>query len=141
MTSELPVPFDPVLAIARMAHQMNCSLIYAASPFVQPETGPYAWEDAPAWQRGTVIEGVQAILDGRVTGPGDSHRAWSEKKIADGWTHGPVKDPEAKTHPCLVPFDALLPYQQLKDHIFFQTVKHMILELGARPSLGDDDET
>jgi hypothetical protein len=134
MTSELPVRFDPVLAIARMAHQMNCSLVYVASPFVPRETEPSDWDTAPAWQRETVIEGVQAILDGRVTGAGDSHRAWSEKKVSDGWIHGPVKDPEAKTHPCLVPFEDLPPYQQLKDHIFFQTVKHMIQELGARPT-------
>lgn len=32
-------------------------------------------------------------------------------KIADGWKYGEAKDPEAKTHPCLVPFDKLPEFQ------------------------------
>ena len=40
------------------------------------------------------------------------------QKVADGWTHGEVKDVEAKTHPCLVPFSALPVEQQAKDFIF-----------------------
>lgn len=46
------------------------------------------------------------------------HDAWMADKIADGWIHGPVKDAEAKTHPCLVPFDHLPVHQRKKDHLF-----------------------
>jgi hypothetical protein len=31
----------------------------------------------------------------------------AEEKVKDGWVYGEVKDVEAKTHPCIVPFDAL----------------------------------
>ncbi len=39
-------------------------------------------------------------------------------KIKDGWTHGEVKDADAKTHPCLVPFQQLPAHQQKKDKLF-----------------------
>lgn len=51
-------------------------------------------------------------------GPEASHISWSQQKLAEGWTYGPEKDPEAKTHPCLRPFDELPPEQQAKDFIF-----------------------
>lgn len=39
-------------------------------------------------------------------------------KLADGWKFGPVKDPIAKLHPCLVPFEDLPKEEQTKDFIF-----------------------
>jgi hypothetical protein len=40
------------------------------------------------------------------------------EKLAAGWEYGPVKDAEAKRHPCLVPFNQLPREQQAKDYIF-----------------------
>ena len=45
-------------------------------------------------------------------------RSWTQNKINDGWTYGPIKDAVNKTHPCLVPFNQLEPAQQAKDFIF-----------------------
>ena len=51
-------------------------------------------------------------------GPEASHISWMAQKVAEGWVYGEVKDPEAKTHPCIVQFDQLPKEQQAKDFIF-----------------------
>ncbi len=65
-----------------------------------------AWDDAPEWQRSSAMTGVQGVIDGN--GPRESHACWLAEKEATGWKFGPVKDPEAKEHPCFVPYDELL---------------------------------
>ena len=40
------------------------------------------------------------------------------QKTAEGWSWGPVKDPERKQHPCMVPYDQLPQEQRAKDYIF-----------------------
>ena len=47
------------------------------------------------------------------------------QKVADGWGYGETKDPEAKTHPCMVAFDQLPREQQAKDFIFRSIVHAM----------------
>jgi hypothetical protein len=50
-----------------------------------------------------------------------------KQKVDEGWVYGAVKDPEAKTHPCIVPFDQLPREQQAKDFIF-RAVVHALKE-------------
>jgi hypothetical protein len=50
-------------------------------------------------------------------------------KIAEGWVYGAVKDPEAKTHPCIMPFDDLPPEQRAKDYIFRGVVRGIAHEM------------
>lgn len=35
------------------------------------------------------------------------HDVWAVGRIKEGWTYGETKDPDAKTTPCLVPYDEL----------------------------------
>ena len=51
------------------------------------------------------------------------HEAWMTDKIRHGWKFGPVKNAEAKEHPCLVPFGDLPPHQQTKDRLFQSIVR------------------
>ena len=60
-------------------------------------------------------------------GPEASHISWMKQKLEEGWVYGPVKDPENKQHPCIVPFDALPREQQAKDFIF-RAVVHALRE-------------
>jgi hypothetical protein len=104
--------------IAQLAHEANrayCQLIGDDSQL------PY--NDAPEWQITSAEQGVQAIIDGVVKKPRDSHENWMKVKEADGWKYGQVKDPDKKEHPCMVPYDELNLAQQVKDHIFFCVVK------------------
>lgn len=53
----------------------------------------------------------------------DMHAAWCAGKRRDGWAHGPVEDAEAKTHPCLVPFEDLPPEHRRNDALFLAIVR------------------
>ena len=98
--------------IARVCHEVNRAYCEALGDTSQP-----AWEDAPQWQKDSAALGVRLHCEQNV-GPEASHESWMTQKIAEGWVHGNVKDPEAKTHPCIVPFDQLPREQQAKDYIF-----------------------
>jgi hypothetical protein len=54
----------------------------------------------------------------RKTDPAELHHDRVKAYEAMGWTHGPVRDPVAKTHPDMVPFDDLEPAKQIKDAVF-----------------------
>ncbi|WP_433355591.1 RyR domain-containing protein [Microtetraspora malaysiensis] len=82
------------------------------------------WDDAPEWQRDTMINGVLRALDGAT--PQELHESWHAEKLADGWTYGPVKDAVAKTHPCLVPYEDLPDAQRLKDYMFQAIVRAIV---------------
>lgn len=99
--------------IARVAHEANRAYCIGVGDTSQP-----SWDDAPQWQKESAIAGITAISDGTVRVPKDSHESWSKQKIADGWRYGPVKDPEHKEHPCLVPYEELPDEQRLKDSLF-----------------------
>jgi len=98
--------------IARVAHEVNKAYCEALGDFSQA-----SWEDAPDWQRESARMGVDLHTMGNF-GPEASHISWMKQKVEDGWVYGEVKDPEAKTHPCIVSFDQLPVEQQAKDYIF-----------------------
>ncbi|WP_110930671.1 RyR domain-containing protein [Paenibacillus bouchesdurhonensis] len=98
--------------IARICHEVNrayCSSIGDAS---QPN-----WEDALEWQKDSAVNGVEFHLNNDTT-PEQSHENWMREKIASGWVYGPVKDPEKKEHPCMIPYDQLPKEQRTKDYLF-----------------------
>ena len=35
------------------------------------------------------------------------HDVWAETRIKQGWTYGPERNDELKTHPCLIPYEEL----------------------------------
>src|SRR5699024_9382350 len=73
------------------------------------------WEDASQEQKNSILEGVRQVLGG-ASAP-EMHQSWCEHKTARGWRYGPVKDEEAHTHPCLVPYPQLPASQRAKDHL------------------------
>jgi hypothetical protein len=107
--------------IARVCHEVNRAYCEALGDLSQPK-----WEDAPEWQRASARMGVDLHCMGDF-GPEASHVSWMTQKVEDGWVYGEVKDPEAKTHPCIVPFDQLPREQQAKDFIF-RGVVHALRE-------------
>lgn len=108
--------------IARVCHEVNRAYCEALGDMSQP-----TWEDAPDWQRSSARMGVDLHLSGDF-GPEAGHISWSRQKVEDGWRYGPVKDPAARTHPCLVPFNELPREQQAKDFIF-RAVVHALRDL------------
>lgn len=102
--------------IARACHEINRIYCESIGDYSQPP-----WEDAPEWQQESALKGVFLHLEGD-HGPEASHESWAKEKMENGWTYGPVKDPDAKEHPCLVPFGDLPLHQQRKDILFMSVV-------------------
>lgn len=103
--------------IARVVHEANRAYCTSIGDHSQKP-----WDEAEDWQRQSAMVGVLAILDGEVTSPEQSHAGWYNEKHAQGWRWGPVKDTEAKEHPCMVPHELLPEEQRAKDRLFFAIV-------------------
>lgn len=109
---------EDVLRIARVTHEVNRAYCLALGDTSQP-----AWEDAPAWQRDSAVNNVTFHIANPGAGPEHSHDEWMRHKLDAGWKYGPLKDPEKKEHPCIVPFDELPKQEKAKDFIFCGVVK------------------
>ena len=103
--------------LARICHEVNRAYCAALGDHSQP-----AWEAAPEWQRESARNGVKFHMENPEAGPEGSHENWLKQKAAEGWSYGPVKDPELKTHPCFVPYNQLPQEQRAKDYIFTAVV-------------------
>ena len=110
---------------ARVAHEINRAYCQALGDDTQPP-----WHEAPQWQRDSAIQGVKFHFGNPDAGPEASHESWMQQKLADGWAYGPVKDPERKEHPCIVPFHDLPREQQAKDYLFRAVVHALLHNLG-----------
>lgn len=99
--------------IAKVCHAANKQWCEANG-----DNSQKSWEEAEQWQRDSAIKGVEFAIANPDAPASAQHDAWSQDKIADGWAYGEVKDPVAKTHPCLVHFEALPVFQQQKDKLF-----------------------
>lgn len=112
-----------IMMIAQMCHEANRVWCEINGDISQP-----SWEEAPDWQVASAMAGVKFHLDNPDAGDSASHDNWMKQKVAEGWVYGPVKDPEAKTHHCLVPFDQLPLVQQKKDRIF-RSLVHALADI------------
>ena len=60
------------------------------------------------------------------------HDVWAANRMAEGWVYGPQRDDQAKTTPCLVPYDQLTEAEKAYDrNTALETLK-LILSLGYR---------
>ncbi len=98
--------------IARTCHETRRALCEAFD-----EAPLSSWDNAPEWQRECTRLDVQLHQNNDDFTAKKSHENWMEHKFQEGWTYGPIKDADAKTHPWLIPFDELPPEQQAKDYI------------------------
>ena len=106
--------------IARVCHEVNRAYCEAIGDYSQVPCNR-----APDWQRQSAINGVRFHQSHPNSTPADSHKSWLAEKEADGWKYGPKKDPEAKEHPCFVPYEELPQEQRAKDYIFLGIVRAM----------------
>lgn len=106
--------------MALVAHEMMRVYCQSHGDPVQPP-----WDFAAPEIRASAIAGVEFTLANPNAGDSAQHEQRMRDKLAAGWVYGPVKDAEAKTHPCLVPFGQLPAHQQLKDRLFRTAVLSM----------------
>lgn len=88
-----------------------------------------AWEEAPAWQKASLRNGVEGAFNGNT--PEQSHESWLAEKVATGWKYGAIKNPAIKEHPCMVPYAELPEAQRAKDKIFLAVVRAVGAALGC----------
>lgn len=102
---------------------MIAAVTYAANAAYCKSKGDISFEGvdfehAPDWQQDTNCKGVQFRLDHPEATPAAQHQAWLDEKVKQGWVYGAEKNPEAKTHPCIMPYDQLPEDQRKKDALF-----------------------
>jgi hypothetical protein len=106
-----------MMLVAKTCHEANRAIQISHG---DPNPSPI-WDDAPEWQKESALQGVAHAAWGATHE--QLHDEWRKFKYADGWSYGPEKDAECKTHPCLVPYDELPEEQKLKDRVFLAIVK------------------
>lgn len=109
-----------VEAVARVCHEVNREYCASLGDHSQP-----TWDAAPEWQRKSARTGVEFTRANPTARPSASHESWLAEKTADGWKYGPLKRPDAKEHPCFMPYDDLPREQRSKDYIFQAIVRAM----------------
>jgi hypothetical protein len=102
--------------IAWTAHEANRA--------VQAQNGDdmpsLPWICEPRSLRRTAVAGVRRVLTGLT--PEQNHEHWLADKLAQGWSYGNIKDPEKKTHPCMVPWADLPASEKRKARLFHAIV-------------------
>lgn len=121
------IPASAILAAAIAAHTSNAAYCHSIGDESQT-----SWEEAPEWQKDSALKGVLFIIENPTSGPEQSHESWLKEKEATGWKYGPVKNPEAKEHPCFVPYSELPHEQRVKDTIFQSVVRGMLSGFGIK---------
>lgn len=82
------------------------------------DTSHKSWEEAPFAIKQSAIAGVVWLIQNPNAKLNALHENWRKYKQIEGWIYGPEKDFDAKTHPCMVPYEELAPEQQVKDKLF-----------------------
>lgn len=125
MDTTMPNKAAQIEAIARAAHEVN-----RAYCLFHNDASQVSWDEAPENIRASCIDGVAVALSG--AGPRAQHENWCRFKVADGWIYGETKDPNAKTHPCLVDYDSLPEHQRRKDALYLAIVAAMALAVAEK---------
>jgi hypothetical protein len=80
---------------------------------------PEPWDKREAAFRDQFLDVIEMMCGpDRKSSPKELHDDWVRAYEAMGWKYGPKRDPEANTHPDMVPFDALGFREQIKDAVF-----------------------
>ena len=110
-------PIGKVTLIAKDCHEANRA--YSES------NGDYShksWEDSPAWQKQSIINGVLFKLRHKHSAPEDQHKQWLKDKQDAGWKYAIAYDDKKKQHPGMCSYNLLPPVESAKYLIFVSIV-------------------
>lgn len=60
----------------------------------------------------------------------NTHEVWSQGRMEEGWTYGPERDDDAKTHPDLLPYSSLTEGEKVFDRATAMNAIKLIVKLG-----------
>lgn len=85
---------------------------------------PKPWEEREEEFKRQLITLVDDLVMGRkeFSDSKVAHESWVRKYEEMGWIFGKEFNPEKKTHPDLVPYEALDPKEKVKDEVFLRLV-------------------
>jgi hypothetical protein len=84
------------------------------------------WSNLKEERKTQVLKTVEAVFNNPEITAKEMHSAWVEAKVLYGWQYAPITDISKKLHSCLVNFEDLHIFQQMKDDIFIETVKQLL---------------
>ena len=118
--------------IAEVCHEAN-----RAYCKVRGDLSHKPWAECSTDLQNSVLRGVMLRVSRPYVTDREMHEAWFHDHLAQGWVYGPVKDPVAKTHPCMRP--CMRPYEELpladrlKDSLFSEIVSVLRRLLAEAP--------
>lgn len=113
---------DMLWLVAKTCHEAN----RAFCAEVMSDRSHAAWEDTKPELRASIYAGVVNVFEHpSITGE-QSHAAWVDYKVAEGWTFSNVKNVELKTHPNLAPWHQLHAHERFKDSLFIAICKSIL---------------
>lgn len=103
--------------IAEVCHEANRAYCQQLGDFSSEP-----WDQSPDWLTESIIAGVSAVIENPGIEPSESHRRWLQRKKEEGWSYGPIKDPDKKEHPCFLTYSDMPNEQKVKDRLFINIV-------------------
>lgn len=110
--------------VAILVHQLNDTYRSLIG-----ETPKGAWETLDEDVKQSTVKGIVYILQNPDVTPAEVHAKWVEERTCEGWSFGETMDPDAKTHPCLTPYEDLPLAHRMKDYLYCSTVKAVMAAL------------
>lgn len=103
--------------VCKLVHQVN-----DAYRNMIGESPKGDWDSLEEGVKESTRKGVAFILSNPGATPKEIHDKWVEERECEGWSFGEVMDEEAKTHPCLTPYEQLPIEHRMKDFLYRNTV-------------------
>lgn len=111
-------------SVARVCHESMRAYRVALG---EPELPP--WDEAEDWQVEATLAAIRFRIANPDAPPGAQHRQWMVQKHQLGWQFGRTRDEEIRTHPMMVPFEALPETERRKDILIQKVVDAFLAEL------------
>jgi hypothetical protein len=84
------------------------------------------WNDLNHERKTQVLKTVNAVLENPEITAKQMHFEWAKAKVDNGWKYAPETNRSKKLHSCLVNFEDLNVFQQMKDDLFNETVRQLM---------------
>ena len=67
----------------------------------------------------------------------NTHEVWSQRRLEEGWTYGPIRDEKAMKHPGLLPYSDLSEREKDYDRATAMNAIKMMVKLGFKIEKGE----
>lgn len=115
---------DKIEKIARVMHESVRAWQVANGQAASPP-----WSRAAKWMRESSFAGVKFAVDNPNAPASAQHDQWMKEKRDSGWVFGEIKDPAAKTHPLLIPYQELPELERRKDALVHAVIVSLTKDL------------